>query len=252
MMVSRARRRRTIYLIATVLAVAAGGVILSLRAQYTFVLGQSLNIVTLSRGRMLVEHYLPYYRLTTDPSEPPIRRYNSHLDYWARVSWLESSQWSPQLVSFTVIPGDRSRIDVPIWIIPLCWLSVTIYGMYCNQRILIGFSREAAQERSLAMRFVRGLLGASIIALSCQVAITILTFVFVKPLVLIRFENSVDVLWFASILSVTACGCCCAFYYMRVLMASTWHRTHTCGACGYSLIGNTSGRCPECGTMCFV
>ena len=39
---------------------------------------------------------------------------------------------------------------------------------------------------------------------------------------------------------------------IAALIAATGkkHEPNQCRACGYSLLGNTSGRCPECGEVC--
>jgi hypothetical protein len=47
--------------------------------------------------------------------------------------------------------------------------------------------------------------------------------------------------------SATALGAVMLFMYSQ---RSPFEQLRACGACGYNLTGNTSGRCPECGAVC--
>ena len=55
-----------------------------------------------------------------------------------------------------------------------------------------------------------------------------------------------------NVLTWAAIGALCAFIWESSLPLEPQRYAPECSKCGYSLIGNTSGRCPECGTAAHV
>ena len=154
-------------------------------------------------------------------------------------------QGPPVSIDWSVLPW---HISVPLFMSEICvwvWLPV---GVLLNALAMVAFFREAGGCQARRMFWFYG---CSIVALAIfEIGLTVY-FILLSP---IRTSANTSQLfsWEDALGGLVVGLALCFPLLLRLGISLLWGRRHAkdpgyCITCGYNLMGNVSGVCPECG-----